>query len=70
MVRKSLLAAGEDPDLSQVAVAPLYTDVSANHTPTHSSDQIQDYAKEILILGLLWYGFKDAIREGDRDRVM
>ena len=72
VVRKSLLAAGENPDLSQVAklVVSLYTDMSPDHTPTHSSDQVQDYAKEILTLGLLWYGFKDAIREGDRDRVM
>ena len=68
MARKSLLAAGENYDLSQVAklVVSLYTDVSPDHTPTHSSDQVQDYAKEILTLGLLWYGFKDAIR----DRVM
>ena len=72
MVRKSLLAAGENPDLSQVAklVVSLYTDVSPDHAPTHSSDQVQDYAREILTLGLLWYGFKDAIREGDGDRVM
>ena len=38
---------------------------------TQSLDQVQDYAEEILTLGLIWNGFKDAIREGNenRDRV-
>lgn len=30
-----------------------------------STDGVQAYAKEVLTLGLIWWGFHDAIKEGD-----
>lgn len=30
-----------------------------------SPDGVQAYAKEVLTLGLVWWGLHDAIREGD-----
>lgn len=35
-----------------------------------SKDHIQEYAKEIISLGLLYMEYKDGIREGDGDRVL
>ena len=37
---------------------------------TDNADGVQAYAMEVLTLGLLWYGFYDAIKEGDGDRVL
>ena len=33
-------------------------------------DGVQLYASEVLSLGLLWFGYHDAIREGDGDRIL
>lgn len=33
-------------------------------------DEVYTYACETMLMGLLWYGFKDAIREGDGPAVM
>ena len=35
--------------------------------PEASQDWVQLYASEVLSLGLLWYGYHDASREGDID---
>ena len=35
-----------------------------------SSDQVTIYARELMLMGLLWYSFKDAISEGDGPVVM
>ena len=35
-----------------------------------SDDKVQHYAKEVLTLGLIYTEFSDAIREGDRERVL
>ena len=34
------------------------------------SDQVTLYARELMLMGLLWYSFKDAISEGDGPAVM
>lgn len=34
------------------------------------SDKVAVYAMELMLMGLLWYGFKDAISEGDGPVVM
>ena len=33
-------------------------------------DSVYTYAKDLLTMGLLWYGFRDAVREGDGDRIV
>jgi L1 cell adhesion molecule like protein len=43
----------------------------AGHTPSSQNpDHVLEYAKETLSLGLLYLEFKDAIREGDGERVL
>ena len=38
---------------------------------SESDDGVHNmYAVELLSLGLLWHGFRDAIREGDGDRIL
>ena len=34
------------------------------------NDSVYAYAVDILTMGLLWYGFQDAGREGDADRIV
>ena len=34
-----------------------------------SQDKLRCYALQVLHLGLLWYGFNDAIKEGDGNRI-
>ena len=34
------------------------------------SDQVTVYARELMLMGLIWYSFKDAISEGDGPAVM
>jgi len=41
---------------------------TARQQPT-PVDGIYVYGKEVLTLGLLWFGFNDAIKEGDGDKV-
>ena len=45
-------------------------DHSQLQLPTASPDGVQAYAKEVLTLGLVWWGFHDAIREGDGECVI
>lgn len=41
-----------------------------NDDPTEPcDDRVHLYAVEVLSLGLLWHGFHNATREGDRDRI-
>lgn len=47
-----------------------YTDVSLSPTNTESDDNVQEYAKEIMTLGILYLNYKDAIKEGDGERVL
>ena len=35
-----------------------------------NADQVHLYAKELLTLSLLWFGFHDAIKEGDGNRIL
>ena len=37
---------------------------------TMCDDGVLLYASEVLSLGLLWFGFHDAIQEGDGDRIL
>ncbi len=37
---------------------------------TESTDGVHAYVKEVLTLGLIWYGFYDAIKKGDGNRVL
>lgn len=38
-------------------------------TDDHSKGTVYDYTREVLSLGLLYLNFKDAVREGDGDRI-
>ena len=53
-------------------VITLFVQLPAMHSTaaTYNADGVQAYAIEALTLGLLWYGFYDAIKEGDGDRVL
>lgn len=35
-----------------------------------ATDGVQTYAKDVVTLGIIWWGFRDAIREGDGERVI
>ena len=35
-----------------------------------SDDKVQEYAKEVMILGMFYLNYKDAIKEGDGGRVL
>ena len=36
----------------------------------HADDEVCSYAKELLMLGLLWLNFYDSVKEGDGDRIV
>ena len=38
--------------------------------PPEVNDSVYAYAVDVLATGLLWYGFRDAVREGDGDRII
>lgn len=46
------------------------TAVQNSTSESACSDLVQMYSKEVLTLGLMWLGFKDATKEGDGDRVI
>ena len=60
--------------MAQVIISDL------THTPTERkskakaktkcTDHVQEYAKDVLSMGLLYLEFQDAIREGDGQRVL
>ena len=60
-------------DLAE-SIVDKYVRLPKTSTTTQSADQCQDgvyvYATELLSLGLLWHGFHDAIKEGDRERIL
>ena len=33
-------------------------------------DSVNSYAVDLLTMGLIWYGFRDSVREGDGDRII
>ena len=35
-----------------------------------TGDKLYQYSTQVLTLGLVWYGFNDAIKEGDGDRIL
>ena len=47
-----------------------FTNLACEPLTAPPSDLVQAYSKELLTLGLLWMGFKDATREGDGDRII
>lgn len=64
-------------NVKEVAKAVVDTFVTLKWCTDHSQlptaaspDGVQAYAKEVLTLGLVWWGFHDAIREGDGGRVI
>ena len=40
------------------------------HIKVSSNDKVYLYRKEMLNLGILWFAFNDAIKDGDGDRVL
>lgn len=38
--------------------------------PPEVNDSVYSYAVDVLTMGLLWYGFRDAVREGDGNRII
>ena len=72
---KELLSQESFDEINDLAVAIVDKYVSlprANDSivPEASQDGVQLYASEILSLGLLWYGYHDASREGDGERLL
>ena len=47
-------------------------DDSLEGTATEDAEQdsVYTYAVDLLTIGLLWYGFRDVVREGDGDRIV
>ena len=43
---------------------------NAMHVDIPSSDSVLEYAKEVFSMGLLYFEFHDAIKEGDGDRLL
>ena len=73
----------EDDSVRQSTLMTLSSSVVESHTdlatkfcvpsPSHetaSCGSVYDYTREVFSLGLLYLDFKDAIREGDGNRVM
>jgi len=46
------------------------TDDSPQEVEDGINDSVHSYAVDILTLGLLWFGFRDAVREGDANRIV
>ena len=66
-----LLASGWDGTLQQLAEKIIDTYVHILPDVAGScSDEVHIYASEVLSLGLLWYNYVDAVREGDGKCVM
>jgi len=45
-------------------------DTSDDPDPYKTDDSVFLYAVDILSMGFFWYAFRDAVREGDRDRIV
>lgn len=72
---KQLLSQESFNEINDLAVALVDKYVSlptANDStvPEASQDGVQLYVSEVLSLGLLWYGYHDASREGDGERIL
>ena len=61
-------------DSAVQSIIPESVDISFSKSPRkqvpNSEDHVVEYAKETLSMGLIFLEFKDAIREGDGDRVL
>ena len=44
--------------------------VTASSSLPEENDTVYSYAVDFLTMGLLWYGFRDAVREGDAERIV
>ena len=57
-------------EVSKLFVAE-YVDFSLNPpTPTNTSDYVYDYTRHFMSIGCFYLNFKDAIKEGDGERVL
>ena len=56
--------------LSEVADTLIHTFVRISSSPKPTNDDVYLYACEVITLGLVWYGYHDACREGDGDPVL
>ena len=54
-------------DIAHKIMKSLVT-VNFDETNDENIDGVYLYAYDLLKLGVIWIGFHDAIREGDRDR--
>lgn len=45
-----------------------YVDLSMSSSSCENNDKVQEYAKEIMTLGILYLNYKGAIREGDTEK--
>ena len=63
-----------DIEISSDSEDEMESETEMETDPEGSSGQgsgtVNSYAVDILSLGLLWYGFKDATKEGDGDRII
>ena len=56
--------------LSEVVDALVHQFVRILSSPKPTSDDVYLYACEVITLRLVWYGYRDACREGDGDCVL
>ena len=45
-------------------------DCAQEESTPEANDSVYSYAVDILTMGLFWYGFRDAVREGDAKRIV
>ena len=59
------------PNLERILSKEKSTEDTAQDVGNSSEvmDSVYSYAVDILTMGLLWYGFRDAVREGDDNRI-
>ena len=71
---KILMTQRDFNNIRDLAVAIVDTYVSLPRTddgiPEACPDGVQLYASEVLSLGLLWFGYHDATREGDSEKIL
>ena len=71
---QQILNSGWDGTLMQLAdeIVKRYVRILSKDTcmPSAASDEVHIYASEVISLGLLWYNYLDATREGDGRRIM
>ena len=69
---KEVIDAGWSGSAQQLAtkIVEIYIRILPSHVADTDGDGVFIYTCELPSLGLLWFGYVDAIREGDGERVL